>query len=191
MVDGSGPTLLGMNWLSKIHLGWLKIAKLSCEVKSDLEDVLQKHGTIFREELGLVKGVTARLQVESEATPIFCKARTVPYALRGKIKQELQRLEKQGVPEKVEFAEWVAPIVPVTKPNGSVRICGDYKVTVNKVAKLETYPLPRMEDLFASLAGGKQFIKLDLAHAYQQIPLEEESNQYIVINTHRGLYRYN
>ena len=91
----------------------------------------------------------------------------------------------------MEFAEWVAPIVPVTKPNGSVRICGDYKVTVNKVAKLETYPLPRMEDLFASLAGGKQFIKLDLAHAYQQIPLEEESNQYIVINTHRGLYRYN
>ena len=191
VVDGSGPTLLGMNWLSKIHLGWQKIAKLSCEGKSDLEDVLQKHGPIFREELGLVKGVTARLQVESEATPIFFKAHTMPYALRGKIEQELQRLEKQGVLEKVEFAEWAAPIVPVTKPDGSVRICGDYKVTVNKVAKLDTYPLPRIEDLFASLAGGKQFTKLDLAHAYQQIPLEEESKQYVVINTLRGLYKYN
>ena len=122
------------------------------------------------EELGLVKGVTARLRVESEATPIFFKARTVPNDLRGKIEQKLQRLEKQGVLENVEFAEWAAPIVPVTKPDGSVRICGDYKVTVNKVAKLDTYPLPRIEDLFASLAGGKQFTKLDLAHAYQQIP---------------------
>ena len=75
----------------------------------------------------------------------------MPYALQGKIEQELQRLENQEVLEKMEFAEWAAPIVPVTKPDGSVRICGDYKVTVNKVAKLDTYPLHRIEDLFASL----------------------------------------
>ena len=91
----------------------------------------------------------------------------------------------------MEFAEWAAPIVPVIKRDGSVRICGDYKVTVNRVAKVDSYPLPRIDDLFASLAGDKLFSKLVLAHAYQQIPLAEESKTVIVINTHKGLYRYN
>jgi ribosome-interacting GTPase 1 len=56
---------------------------------------------------------------------------------------------------------------------------------------MSTYPLPRIEDLFASLAGGKQFTKLDVAHAYLQIPLSEASLQYTTINTHKGLFRYN
>ena len=78
----------------------------------------------------------------------------------------------------------------VVKPDGSVRICGDYRVTVNQVTKLDTYPLPKIKDLFASLAGGKHFTKLDLAHAYQQIVLDEESQKLVVINTHKGLIKY-
>ena len=89
------------------------------------------------------------------------------------------------------MSEWAAPIVPVLKLDGTIRICGDYKITVNKAAKSDVYPLPRVEDLFATLAGGKTFTKLDLAHAYQQIPLEESSKQYVAINTHKGLYQYN
>ena len=115
----------------------------------------------------------------------------MPYALCSRIEQELHRLETAGIIERVEFAEWAAPIVPVSKPDGSVRICGDYKTTVNRVAKRDPYPIPRIEDLFASLAGGKLFTKLDLAHAYQQIPLDEASKQFIVINTHKGLFQYN
>ena len=73
----------------------------------------------------------------------------------------------------MEFVEWAAPIVPVIKSDSSVHVCGDYKVTVNRVAKVDSYPLPRIDDLFASLAGGKLFFKLDLANAYQQIPLAD------------------
>lgn len=71
-----------------------------------------------------------------------------------------------------------------------MRICGDYKLTVNKASHLEQYPLPRMEDLFAKLAGGKLFTELDLSHAYEQLLLDEESQEFVTINTHRGLYRY-
>ena len=81
--------------------------------------------------------------------------------------------------------------MPVVKQDGTVRICGDYKVTVNKAAKVDTYPLPRVEDLLASIGNGEKFTKLDLAHAYLQIPLDEESKQYVVINTQKGLYKYN
>ena len=67
---------------------------------------------------------------------------------------------------------------------------GDYKVTINLAAKTDTYPLPKIEDLFASLSGGKLFSKVDLASAYQQIQLEEQSKEYTTINTHKGLYCY-
>ena len=64
-------------------------------------------------------------------------------------------------------------------------------MTVNKASKLDRYPIPKIEDLFAQLAGGKLFTKLDLSHAYQQLVLDDESREYVVINTQRGLFRYN
>ena len=124
--------------------------------------------------------------------PVFCKAHSVPYAMKVKVEKELEWLVKQGILEPVEFAEWAAPIVAVVKPDkSSVCICGDFKLTVNKASKLDQYPIPRIEDLFATLNGGKTFTKLDMRQAYQQLPLAEESKAYLVINTHRGLYRYN
>ena len=93
--------------------------------------------------------------------------------------------------EPVEVSEWAAPIVPVLKQDKrSVRICGDFRVTVNPVSKLDRYPIPKMADLFAKLSKGKYFTKLDLSHAYQQIPLDEESKRYVVVNMQKGLFRY-
>lgn len=57
------------------------------------------------------------------------------------------------------------------KEDGTVCICGDYKLTINQASKVETYPIPQVEDLFSLLAGGKTFIKLDVNHAYQQLLL--------------------
>ena len=98
-----------------------------------------------------------------------------------KIERELERLKRDGIIEPTQFSDWAAPVVPVTKADGSLRLCGDYKLTINKAAKLDSYPLPKIEDLFAKLAGGKRFTKLDVAHAYQQIPLSEESKPYVTI----------
>ncbi len=103
---------------------------------------------------------------------------------------ELSRLQETGVVTPVTCAEWAAPIVPVVKRDGSVRICGDYKLTVNVVSTTDPYPLPRIEDIFASLAGGKTFTKLDLEHAYQQVPMADSSKKYTTINTHKGLFQY-
>lgn len=61
------------------------------------------------------------------------KASLVPYAIRGAIEWDLERLESLGVLEKVAFSDWAAPIVPVPKADGTLRICDDYKVTINPV----------------------------------------------------------
>ncbi len=91
-----------------------------------------------------MNGVKAKIHMEAEETPKFFKARTVPYSM---LEKELQSL---GVIKPVQFSEWATPVVPVNKDDGRVRLCGDYKVTLNRSCKVDKYPLPRIEDLFAS-----------------------------------------
>ena len=79
----------------------------------------------------------------------------------------------------------------MVKTNGAVRIYGDYKCTVNQVSKLDNYPIPKTEDLLATLGGGQKFTKLDMSQAYQQLQIDEESRKFTTINTHKGLYQYN
>ncbi|XP_056128977.1 uncharacterized protein K02A2.6-like, partial [Lampris incognitus] len=97
----------------------------------------------------------------------------------------------EGVISTINYSEWAAPIVCVPKKDDSVRICGDYKVTINPWLNVEQYPLPKTQDLFAKLAGGQQFTKLDFSQAYQQVLLEDNSRHYLTISTHRGLYHSN
>ena len=59
-----------------------------------------------------------------------------------------------------------------------VRICADFKVSVNKGLLVEQYPLPQTEDLFAKLAGSKYFTTLDLNEAFHQIELDEDVKKF-------------
>lgn len=75
---------------------------------------------------------------------------------------ELDRLVKRGILTKVDTSDWVSLIVAVPKADGSFRICGDYKVSVNKVIDVQKYPLPTGEDVLATLSGCKVLSKIDL-----------------------------
>lgn len=55
---------------------------------------------------------------------------------------------------------------------------------------IDKYPLPKPDDLFAALEGGLRFTKLDLRQAYQQLALEEKSQEFVTVNTHQGLYQF-
>ena len=189
VVGGSGPSLMGRNWITQLHVKLEEIHEV--RQSQSYEEVLEKNPEVFEEGLGTLKGHKAKLHVDPNVQPHFCKARTVPYALRELVDKELDRLVEEGILEPVTYAEWAAPIVPVLKPDKkTVRICGDFKKTINRAAKVDKYPIPRIEDLLTKLAGGQKFTKLDMRQAYQQVLLEEESRSFVVINTHRGLFRY-
>ncbi|KAL7853111.1 hypothetical protein SRHO_G00188960 [Serrasalmus rhombeus] len=190
VVGGEGPNLLGRSWLQELAMMDQLVNKVKSQPKLQLEGILERHAEVFKEGLGQLKGVTAKINVDREAQPRFCKPRPVPYAVKPLVESELQRLLDDKIIEPVQVAEWAAPIVPVRKPDGSIRICGDYKLTVNRASRVDQYPIPKVEDLFAQLNGGQHFTKLDMSHAYQQVVLEEESRKYVTINTHKGLYTY-
>ena len=188
VVAGEGRSLFGRDWLSSIRLNWHEIHQVQ---ESTLESVLNRHTEVFQGGLGTLKGYRAKIHIDPDVQPRFCKARSVPYSMRVKVEEKLSQLVEEGILEPIQFADWAAPIVPVLKSDKSVRICGDFKCTVNQECKLDRYPIPKVEDLFAQLAGGRLFTKLDLSQAYLQVLLDEESKKYVVINTHRGLFRYN
>ena len=182
VTTGEGTPLLGRDCLAALQLDWRTI--FSVGTMLSLQQVLDKHSDVFREGLGELRDMTAKIYIDKDERPRFFPARPVSFAMRKKVEEELQRLQSMGVIQPVQFADWAAPIVPVMKNDSRVRI------TVNRAAKVEKYPIPRIEELFSSLAGGKSFSKLDLSHAYLQVPLDEDSCHYVTINTHRGLFQY-
>ena len=83
-----------------------------------------------------------------------------------------------------------APIVVVSKKDGEIRICGDFKVSINPVLHPQVYPLPTPEEMFSTLATGESHTKLDLARAYKQMKVRKECQPLLTINTHCGLFQY-
>lgn len=133
--------LLGRDWLSVIKLDWAKIGtqlqksnsvnSVTFDRKQAIEKLKEKHSEVFKNELGTLKGIQARLTLKEGATPKTTKPYRVPLAMREKVEREYDRLESLGILEKVSASEWSTGVVTVPKPGGAVRICGNYKTTVN------------------------------------------------------------
>ncbi|XP_059062766.1 uncharacterized protein K02A2.6-like [Achroia grisella] len=149
-----------------------------------------RYSEVFADELGRFTGGRVSIHLREGARPVFMRARPLAYALREPVERALEQLVSDGVLTPVDRSDWATPIVPVVKKDGNIRICADYKLTLNKVLDVDRYPLPRVEDLLPRLHGGEYFSKIDLSQAYAQFVLDDTCNC-TVINTHKGLFRYN
>ena len=190
------PPLLGRNWLHAFQLDWKALfgtpsgGTYTYMKRTSLQDLKSQYQDIFSDQLGTAQGVKARLHLRENVKPIFHKARSVPYALRPAVEKELQRMQDQGIIKPVEISDWATPLVCVPKADGSVRLCGDCKVTVNQVIQTDQHPIPTAEEICSKLAGRQKFSKIDLKCAYQQMMLDEESQELVTVNTHKGLFQY-
>lgn len=197
VVDADRHALLGRGWIGKLGINLNKYTNSnvnSVNVASDnldprVRSLIEKYSSVFRESAGNITGISATINLKSNATPVFIRARQVPFAIRAKIERELSDLVENGVFEKVNHSDWATPLVPVIKPNGSIRLCGDYKVTVNQNLHIDEHPLPTVDELFASMIGGKKISKIDLAKAYLQLSVREADRHILTLSTHKGLYR--
>ncbi len=178
VVDGENPALLGRNWLMEIKLNWNQFFVVNYGLG---EELLNKHRSVSKGQHSFLK--------EFKADLFLKKAPPVPFSLKEDVEKELDRLTKDDIMTPVMHSEWASLIVVVPKTDGRVRICGDYKVSVKPVLDVDQYPLPNIEDIFATLSGGVYFSKLDLSNAYQQLELEEDAKNALTINTHKGLFR--
>ena len=152
VVERGGLPLLGRDWIQHLQVD-LRINTIDSHDKK-LQKLLEDHNSVFKSAAGCLLDVKVTLYSKPDTTPKFYRARQPPHALREAMEEELSRLQRDGIVEPVDHSDWATPIVPVRKRDGTVRICGDYKITVNKVCKGDNHPIPLIEDLAYALSGG-------------------------------------
>ena len=156
---------------------------------SSPEQLFMEYSEVFKDQLGVLRGIEAAVSVHPQATPKFHRPRPVPFAIKEKLEETLTaQVEGELIP--IERSEWAAPIVVVHKRDGGLRVCGDFKVTINPVICPQVYPLPTPEEMFSTLANGESYSKLDLSRAYKQMKVTKSSQPLLTINTHLGLFQY-
>ncbi|XP_008179051.1 uncharacterized protein K02A2.6-like [Acyrthosiphon pisum] len=183
--------LVGRDLMNKLGITIRGISKIEVEStnkNNKLELLINEFEELFEEKIGKYKYEKVTLKVKEECTPIFCKPRQIPFAFKKKVEDELDRLEREEIIQKVETSEWGTLLVPVIKPDGSIRLCADYKTTVNKYLVDINHPLPRVEEVFVALQGGKTFSKLDFLNAYNQLQLCESTQKLLAWSTSKGIY---
>lgn len=140
---------------------------------------------------GLVKTKPVNIKLVENAKPYnIITPRRVPFPIAEAVKEELNRMEKNGVIQRTtEATDWCAPMVPVRKKNGSVRICVDFK-QLNAAVKRPHCMLPNLEDIAPKLEGSQYFSTLDASGGFFQIPLDDDSSFLTTFITPFGKYRF-
>ena len=102
---------------------------------------------------------------------------------------KLMTWKKKGSSEN-QKSPWVSPVVIVDKKDGTKRFCVDYR-KLNKITKIDRYPLPRIDELLETFRTANWFTTLDLASGYWQVEMKEEDKEKTAFITHKGLYEFN
>ena len=150
IVGGNGPTFLGRDILSKIKLDWSTVYRVK-DISGRLDELKTRYNGLFSEKIGMLTGFKAKIHVQPDAAPKFRKSRKVAFALHEAVRIELKRLEDDGILTSVPYSDWASPIVVVLKADGQIRICGDFKATINPYINTERIPLPGADELFQKM----------------------------------------
>ncbi|MEL7520139.1 MAG: reverse transcriptase family protein, partial [Cyanobacteria bacterium J06553_1] len=163
---------------------------LTVEQEKELKELVMSFEGLFiveKGELGLITGPDAHIQV---ANPVPAKGRSFRYPERAKkiIAEMLKDMHEKDIIEPSTSA-WLSPIVLVSKPDGSKRMCLDYRLVNTHLAE-DIHPLPRLEELVEVAAGNKFYATLDMREAYFQIKLGEDSRDLTTFSDGASLYRF-
>ena len=190
---------LGINVSALMGLTTSSVHPISNVTKPDInlqnacKQLCQEFPDLFKPELGCLKDVQLEVRFKPDSKPVFCKPRVVPLAIQDELGKAYNAGITRGVWQPTQFNDYGTPVVPIRKATlpgqtkSTLRVCGDYSVTVNPQLEEHRYPMPRPEDLMQRLGGGHGFTKIDLADAYNQIQLSPESQKRLALSTHRGV----
>ena len=144
---------------------------------------------MFEGDLGTLEGLQ-HLNVDPSVSPSIAPSRRVPFAIKPKLKSELERLTDIGVLMPVdEPTDWVSNLIIATKESGDLRLCLDPQ-QLNKALKRERYPLPVIDDVLPDLSRAKVFTKVDARNGYWHMQKDDQLSKLTTFDTPYRRYRW-
>ena len=171
---------------SKVALG----DHLSKDLKDKIYNLLYKNRIVFSHgdsDVGTAKVAPHHIELFDHA-PIWQKPRRFADPVNQEIERQCLELLSLDILEHSD-SQWSSPVVPVWKPDGTLRLCIDYR-KVNAVTRTEKFPMPNLENCIYRGSKVKYFTKLDLVRGYYQVPLDDESRQYTAFSTVTDHYQF-
>ena len=155
---------------------------------SSVEDLLRLYPN-SSDRLGSLKG-EYDIKVDPTVPPVQHARRKVPIESKAAIEEAIDYMVKQDILEpQIEPTPWVSSVTYPVKPTGEVRPCLDAR-DLNKAIIRENHKPQTVEEIAHQLAGAMVFTKADALKAFLQVHLTKESSKLLVINTHKGRYRF-
>jgi hypothetical protein len=171
--------------MPKYPIEWkehLNLDHLSETLRDQVVNILSKHDSMWAGSLGEIYITQHRMELQKDAKHIY----QAPYRAGSKAREveriEVDRMLQEGVIEPATY-EWASPVVLITKPDGSVRICVDYR-KLNALTIKDSYPLSRMDECLDSLGDATVLSTLDCNSGYWQILMKEEDQNKTAFVTH-------
>ena len=187
-VQNKEPDLKVLTFFACSQFGLVKKIDSMAEPVFSKETVLHEYKDVF-EGLGYMPQ-EHRIEIQPVTAVVVHPPGRVPFSLHGKLKETLDRLEKNGVIARVDRpTDWVNSLVIAEKKDGNLRLCLDPR-DLNKVINCEHYKIPTAEEIASKLAGKSVFSILDEKDEFWQIPLDEESSFLCTFNSSFGRYRF-
>ena len=154
---------------------------------ADIEQILVDYKAQTDGSLGKGVGLSHEINTGSH-DPTWTPPHRIAPAWKEPLKEEIKSWQEKGIirPSK---SPWSSPVVPIRKPDGSLRLCIDYR-NLNKITTPDPYPIPRIDDLIDELNSAEYLTKIDLNKGFLQIPVNPEDQPKTAFQTPWGKFEF-
>ena len=177
------PVLQRKESVDDVHIS----PELTSDERKQLKELMVEYDDIFS-DVPQVTNIIEHKVVTRTEEPVYKRAYPIPYALRDKVKKEIDDMLKAGIVEPSD-SPYAAPIVLIKKKDQSLRICLDFR-DLNKQTIFDPVLMPRMDEVLNKVSKARYISKLDLTKGYWQVPLDLESRQKSAFITPFGHYQF-
>ena len=177
----------GEELMTSVATTKIQTQELTVVQQTQLTEELNKYKDVLTKEPGLT--TITKFDIDTgEAEPVHQRPYSTPVTLKDSVNKELEWLLQKGyiVPSS---SPWSSPMVTVHKPDGSARICVDFR-RVNSLTKQRPFFMPRVEEVIEGIGKACFISKLDLSKGFYQVRLTDEAMEKTAFTCHKGEYHF-
>ena len=193
--DSSGPVIKNLLYEHSFSSGEGKETWKDVKISSELNEEQTKQVQLLLEEFSDIlsnvpdqRNAVAHNIDTGQACLIRSSTYRIPRSLIKAVNEELDEMLAMGI-VRPSTSPWASPVVIVSKPDGTIRFCIDYR-KLNSVTKMDAYSIPRTDEMLEKIATAKSISKIDLTKGYWQIPSDERTIAKSAFITPQGLFEF-